>query len=58
MGGALELVVAHLALDRAGEGAQAALGEQFGQQLIDRRLDRGGDLLRGKRPPRRSPGGG
>src|SRR6266540_1641570 len=56
--GAFELVVAHLALHRSGEGPQPALGQQHGQQLVDHHADRGGELLRGERPPGRSPGGG
>jgi hypothetical protein len=58
VGGAFELVVAHLAFDRAGEAAQAALGHRHGQQLVDHHADGGGDLLRGKRPAPRSPDGG
>jgi hypothetical protein len=57
VGGAFELVVAHLALDRPGEGPQAALGQQHGQQLLDHHTDRGEDLLRGKTPAGRSPAG-
>jgi hypothetical protein len=57
MGGALELVVAHLALDRPGEGPQPAFGEQHRQQFLDRAADGGGELLRGKRPAPRSPAG-
>src|SRR6266536_2739639 len=33
----------------AGEGAQAAWRERLGEDLLDRRPDRAGDLVRGKR---------
>jgi hypothetical protein len=58
VGGAFELVVAHLALDRPGEGPQPAFGQQHGQQLVDHHADGRGELVRGKRPAPRSPGGG
>src|SRR6266545_1727516 len=40
--------VAHLALDRAGKGAQPPSRKPFGQDLGDCQPARGGDLVRGK----------
>src|SRR6266545_7283265 len=56
MVGAFELVAAHLAFDRAGVGAQSALGQLLGEDLRDRPADRAGGLVRGK-TPRGWPGG-
>jgi hypothetical protein len=57
MVGTLGGEVAHLALDRAGKGAQPPGGQPFGQDLGDRQPAGGGDLVRGKTAGG-SPGGG